>query len=231
MTIRELLFGRRRAASPGTSALFAAPEYDDLSRMLSKAVRGAVREWTSQPRSEAYETTKCRSLLADSANAAATERLIVVFAGHGVSDALVGEVNSKRIVLFCCLGDLPADRDVGIVAYCCSAGTGLGASVSYRRPGNAFIGFKDQIAFVLGHMESEQAYARALSNCVREASGRGWITNQVLQSFRDALLREHRKAAPRSDAASRWLAMTCADHAESVCLLAQGGGPPSPSQS
>jgi len=146
----------------------------------------------------------------------ATDRLIIVFLGHGWFDSLLtaphlgfgAERFGGKHSRLCIASTFEGLADLTVIAFCCKAGLELGRLLHSRDA--TFIGFEGDLKFVIGTAAREASFAAPISALVRSALANGRITDKDVTALSAAYEAE----------SERWITGDMADDPRAVLISA-----------
>lgn len=193
---KDLVVWKDEALSETSSDRFVtiliAPSFDDLTRILAgwvKSLAQAAAEIVllegERASSHLFQITLAQR---------STERLLVVFFGHGWFDSFLtaphlgfgGERFNGRHSRLCIASHFDIAANVTVIAFCCKAAQEMGRLLAAREPPVKFLGFRDDLSFVIGTQAREEAFARPICTLVRKSLTTGTVDAEDVRSLANA---------------------------------------------
>lgn len=195
--------------------IFLAP--GTTKEPLGDAMRGWLTSLLSTLRQPVTEVLLSEAASADAVRALLKQHrsnpILLVFYGHGTPEGLVCRATPSSEPAhdpdICTADDFHDEMDVQMIAFCCSAGLGLGQSLR-RLKSSAMLGFRDEIGFVLGKPERERAFSVAIETAVLEACDTNQIDELTLLNLSQAYQAEQARWMPGGERANDTRAMLIA---------------------
>jgi hypothetical protein len=124
---------------------------------------------------------------------------LIVFYGHGDLDSFLtapglgfsaNEHNNRHSKLFS-KEYCPDSCVVHIVGYCCLSARRLGSELRQVRKENRFIGFLDNIPFILGNSVRESAFKRPMKSLLMKALLTGFLEDDAVTRLKQEYAKEY----------------------------------------
>jgi hypothetical protein len=176
--------------------LICAPSHDDLTEYTSKLVENLPDLGPPAVLRKIESPLTYDQLLSQLALDREATEVALVFCGHGDPSALLGPAKhpgapgySETLAPFYDETHLPLGPG-HMLAFCCSAAAGLGASFEREAPGGTFIGFKDDIPFLTeggSYAECYRGIIHGLASALLNVSDRGRLEHVADNIYEQAL--------------------------------------------
>lgn len=189
--------------------LICAPSHDNLTEYTSKLLENFSALGAPTVLRKIESPLTYDQLLTElSLDPVATE-IMLIFCGHGEPTALLGPADHPgapdyrdTVASFYDESHLHLGPKL-MLAFCCSAAAGLGASYDHKTHGRAFVGFKDDILILKedgNYADCWRAILHGLASALLNASTRTKLEKSVRKIYAEALA----SFSPDKDNVNNW---------------------------
>jgi hypothetical protein len=190
-----------------------APAVDDLTQRMADWLIGVQRKLADREVLALIGPNISHDAFLGTLGSDADSPMVLTFYGHGCEDALLTgdglgpRVESAPAGLAClCLPSHLISRNVGIIAFCCSAAGHFAKRLCDDSTKRSVLGFKHEIGFVLGTAEREVSFSTPAAAGVAHACARGQVDADTLEKMRAAYRQQIPRWDPKGDMAGDELA-------------------------
>jgi hypothetical protein len=171
-----------------TTLILIAPSYDSLTACMQRWLEEIARQVNGNVQilfnedANSVELVKCLSSVD-------TDEIILIFYGHGDSEALLTAPALGTMPNELKLGhstllefkDIPDEKLISIIAYCCSSATILGRNIKNQLKDGKYLGFLDNLPFILGTDEREKAFKGPINIAVGKVITLGSLKPDIIE--------------------------------------------------
>jgi len=162
--------------------LMVAPKFDRLTTIFSQWVKDLAGSVTGIVVLEGDQASS--ELFSQALHQTATDRVIVVFFGHGWFDSLLtaphlgfgAERFDGKHSRLCIASSFDSVTNLTVIAFCCKAARELGRLLGSRQA--TFLGFGGDLKFVIGTKTREASFAAPICALVRSVLVNGRVTDE-----------------------------------------------------